>query len=155
MSSPQTAIFLLLPDETGVCSPQASLLTYQLYRQLCLLADLRWSGTLPYRWNFLLEEFGNLTLGENAGRLFSAGRSRNIRAVAVIQDLSQLTARYGKEADTIRFNCGNWVYLHTRDLHTLRELSELCGMRYLPAVGRSDPVASVSDLQLIPIGQAW
>lgn len=155
LDDPKTAIFLLLPDETDTCAVQASLLTCQLYRQLCLLADLRWGGRLPCRWNFLLEEFGNLSLGENAGRLFSAGRSRNIRAMAVVQNLSQLTARYGEtEAQAIRFNCGNWIYLHTRDLQTLRELSELCGTRYLPGARYSGPVASVSDLQRIPMGQA-
>lgn len=155
LDQPKTAIFLLLPDETDACVTQASLLTRQLYRQLCLLSDLRWDGRLPCRWNFLLEEFGNLDLGEDAGRLFSAGRSRNIRATAVIQDLSQLTTRCGEEeAQTIRFNCENWIYLHSRDLRTLRELSELCGTRYLLSLGCSEPVASVSELQRIPMGQA-
>lgn len=155
LDQPKTAIFLLLPDETSACVTQASLLTCQVYRQLCLLSDLRWEGRLPCRWNFLLEEFGNLDLGEDAGRLFSAGRSRNIRAMAVIQDLSQLIARCGaNEARTIRFNCENWVYLHSRDLDTLRELSELCGTRRLLSLGYSEPVASVSELQRIPMGQA-
>lgn len=151
----KTALFLLLPDETSSCTAHASLLVRQVYRQLCLLADLRHGGYLPYRWNFLLEEFGNLKLGEDAGRLFSAGRSRNIRVTAVIQDMSQLTTRCGAdEARTIRFNCGNWVYLHSRDLNTLRELSELCGYRYIVGTGCSEPVASVSALQRIPLGQA-
>lgn len=155
LDQPKTAIFLLLPDETSACVTQASLLTRQVYRQLCLLADLRWEGRLPCRWNFLLEEFGNLDLGADAGRLFSAGRSRNIRAMAVVQDLSQLTARCGaNEARTIRFNCENWVYLHSRDLDTLRELSELCGTRRLLSFGYLEPVASVSELQRIPMGQA-
>lgn len=155
LDRPRTALFLLLPDETSSQVGIASLLTKQVYRQLCLLADLRHAGRLPCRWNFLLEEFGNLDLRQDAARVFSAGRSRNIRVTAVVQDLSQLTARYGaEEAAGIRFNCDNWVYLHSRDLATLRELSELCGTRTFAGAGRSEPVASVSALQRIPMGQA-
>lgn len=155
LDRPRTALFLLLPDETPSQTASASLLVKQVYRQLCLLADLRHEGRLPCRWNFLLEEFGNLDLGQDAARVFAAGRSRNIRVTAVIQNLSQLAARYGaQEAAGIRFNCDNWVYLHSRDLATLRELSELCGTRTFAGSGRSEPVASVSSLQRLPVGQA-
>ncbi len=154
LDRPRTALFLLLPDETSSQVAPASLLVKQVYRQLCLLADLRHKGRLPCRWNFLLEEFGNLDLGQDAARIFAAGRSRNIRVTAVIQNLSQLTSRYGaEEAAGIRFNCDNWVYLHSRDLATLRELSELCGTRTFAGSGRTEPVASVSALQRLPMGQ--
>lgn len=149
------AIFLLLPDESDLWEAHASLLVMQVYQYLCLLSGEYPGGKLPHRFHFLLEEFGNLSLGQGAASLFSAGRSRNIRVTAVIQNFSQLDHRYGKEtADTIRYNCGNWIYLHSRDIQTLELLSSLCGSRTFLREGLSQSVASVGDLQRIPMGQA-
>ena len=149
------AIFLMMPDETEVWQTHASLLLTQVYQYLCLSASDRPDGQLPYTFHFLLEEFGNLDLGSSAAALFSAGRSRRIRVTAVIQNFSQLNHRYGVEtADTIRFNCGNWIYLYTRDLETLQLLSDLCGTRTFLRDGVTRPVASVGDLQRIEQGKA-
>jgi len=149
------AIFLLLPDESDLWEAHASLLVMQVYQYLCLLSGDHPRGRLPHRFHFLLEEFGNLSLGQGASSLFSAGRSRNIRVTAVIQNFSQLDHRYGKEtADTIRYNCGNWIYLHSRDIQTLELLSSLCGTRTFLREGMTQSVASVGDLQRIPVGQA-
>lgn len=151
----RVAIFLLLPDETDIWQAHASLLVTQVYQYLCLLAGEHPGGRLPHRFHFVLEEFGNLALGDAAVSLFSAGRSRNIRVTAVIQNFSQLTHRYGKEtADSIRFNCGNWVYFHTRDMDTLRLLSDLCGTRTYLQEGVTRPTATVGELQRIAQGQA-
>lgn len=151
----RVAVFLLLPDETDIWQAHASLLVTQVYQYLCLLAGEHPGGRLPHRFHFLLEEFGNLALGDAAVSLFSAGRSRNIRVTAVVQNFSQLDHRYGKEtADTIRFNCGNWFYLHTRDMDTLKLLSDLCGTRTYLNEGVTRPTASVGDLQRIQQGQA-
>ena len=148
-------IFLLLPDESDIWQTHASLLVTQIYQYLCLVAAEQADGRLPHRFHFILEEFGNLNLGNSAASLFSAGRSRNIRVTAAIQNFSQLEHRYGRElADVIRYNCGNWVYLYTRDLETLRMLSELCGTRTYLQEGVTRPTASVGDLQRIPQGQA-
>lgn len=151
----RVAVFLLLPDETDIWTPHASLIVTQLYQHLCLCANQQPKGTLRHRFNFILEEFGNLSIGTHASSLFSAGRSRNIRVTAVIQNFAQLEQRYTKEiADTIRFNCNNWIYLYSRDLSTLKELSELCGTCTFIKDGVSRPLASIAELQLIPQGQA-
>lgn len=151
----RTAIFLLLPDETDIWNTHASLLVTQVYQYLCILASGYPGGRLPNRFHFILEEFGNLNLGDSAAAMFSAGRSRNIRVTAVLQNLAQLDQCYGAEVgNAIRFNCGNWIYLYSRDLDTLRQLSELCGTRTYLDKGITRPVASVADLQRIPQGQA-
>ena len=35
--------------------------------------------------------------------------------------------KYGEDADTIRSNCNNWVFLTSRELPLLEEISNLCG----------------------------
>ena len=155
LSDERTAVFLLLPDETDVWNTHASLLVMQVYQQLCMLSTHYPDKKLPHRFNFILEEFGNLYLGHDAAAIFSAGRSRNLRVTAVIQNFSQLEHRYGAAvADTIRYNCNNWIYLHSKDLATLRQLSELCGTYTLLHDGVTRPTASISQLQRIPQGQA-
>ena len=62
----------------------------------------------------------------------------------IIQSKHQLISRYGDEADTIQTNCNNWIYLTSRELKLLEELSTLTG-KTLDDV--SIPVLSVSDLQ--------
>lgn len=60
--------------------------------------------------------------------MISAARSRNIRFHLIIQGLYQLVDKYGQEtAHTIKGNCGNWVFLTSRELPLLEEISALCG----------------------------
>jgi len=61
----------------------------------------------------------------------------------VVQAMSQLRGKYGEDADTIRSNCNNWVYLTSRELELLHELESLCGIN--KATGEA--LISVSQLQ--------
>ena len=59
--------------------------------------------------------------------MIAAARSRNIRFNIVVQSEKQLRSRYIEEADTIKGNCNNWIYLYSREYPTLVEISNLCG----------------------------
>lgn len=153
----KVAIFLLLPDSSDAWNAHASLFIQQFYQQLCRLCTLRHGGRLPHRFNLILEEFGNLSLGSTAGAMFATARSRNIRLTAVIQNFGQLVQRYGQElADTIRYNTPNWIYMYTRELDTLETFSKLCGTRTYAVEGGmvTRPLASSSQLQQLPLGKA-
>ena len=60
----------------------------------------------------------------------------------IVQSKHQLKKRYKEEADTIISNCSNWIFLTSRELELLRELSELCGEK-----ANRTPNISVYDLQ--------
>ena len=73
-----------------------SLLIQQLYREILVIADEH-GGTLPNRVMFYCDEFGTFPKIEGAEAMFSAGRSRKISIVAIIQSFAQLEQKYGKE----------------------------------------------------------
>ena len=50
------------------------------------------------------------------------------RFTFAIQNFSQLNKVYGKDvAETIKGNCGNFIFLITTELAALEEVSKLCG----------------------------
>ena len=75
--------------------------------------------------------------------MLTAARSRNIRFHLVIQSYEQMVDKYGEHiSKTIMDNCGNMIYLHSRELSFLNYISTLCGSN---EYGR--PLLSVSRLQ--------
>ena len=84
--------------------------------------------------------------------MITAARSRQIRMTMIIQNFAQLKQVYGNEdAETIRGNCGNILYLLTGELSALEEISKLCGDK-LVRVGKDKkeetrPLVTVSELQ--------
>lgn len=90
--------------------------------------------------------------------MITAARSRNIRFYLVVQGINQLTSQYGvADADVIKGNCGNWLYLVSKELSILREISELCGTEKIykssGQIGFEKPLISVSRLLKMPFGQ--
>ena len=77
--------------------------------------------------------------------MISAARSRNMRYYLVAQSLHQLKGRYGEDADTIKGNCENWIFLTSKELDLLEEISSLCGS-YFNANGQERRLISVSEL---------
>jgi hypothetical protein len=68
----------------------------------------------------------------------------------IIQNFAQLDDVYGKEeAETIRGNCGNIIYLITTELKALEEISKMCGEVKSKKDDKtaSTPLVTVSDLQ--------
>lgn len=73
-----------------------SLLIQQLYREILVIADEN-GGALKNRVMFFADEFGTFPKIEGAEAMFSAGRSRKISIVAIIQSFAQLEQNYGKQ----------------------------------------------------------
>ncbi|OPZ20390.1 MAG: Conjugal transfer protein TraG [Firmicutes bacterium ADurb.BinA205] len=94
--SEKSAIFIILPEEDQSKYFMVSLLVQQLYREILVIADEK-GGTLDRRVMFYLDEFGTFPKIEGAEAMFSAGRSRKISIVAIIQSFAQLEQKYGKE----------------------------------------------------------
>lgn len=92
----KSAIFIVLPEEDQSKYFMVSLLIQQIYREILVIAD-EYSGSLPNRVMFYLDEFGTFPKIEGAEAMFSAGRSRKISIVAIIQSFAQLEQTYGKQ----------------------------------------------------------
>lgn len=94
--SERSAIFIILPEEDQSKYFMVSLIVQQLYREILVIADEK-GGSLDRRVMFFLDEFGTFPKIEGAEAMFSAGRSRKISIVAIIQSFAQLEQKYGKE----------------------------------------------------------
>ena len=152
----KTAVFLKIHDEKTTYHALATIFVKQAYEALIAVAQTCPGLKLPYRTNFVLDEFANMPALKDVGTMITASRSRNIRFSFAIQNFSQLTQVYGKEvAETIKGNCGNFVYIMSTELAALEEISKLLGDQK-PEKPKKDepappirPLFSVSDLQAL------
>ena len=144
----KTAVFMIVQDEKKTLHPLATIFIKQCYETLIDVAQES-GGKLPYRTNFILDEFANMPPLKDVTTMVTAARSRLIRFTFIIQNYAQLTQVYGKEnAETIKGNC-NITYLISSELGALEELSKLCGEVKSKEKDKtaSTPLVTVSDLQ--------
>ncbi len=145
----KTAVFIVIQDEKKTYHSLVTIFIKQCYETLIDVAQ-ECGGKLPFRTNFLLDEFANMPPLKDVTTMVTAARSRNIRFNFIIQNFSQLTQVYGKEnGDTIKGNCGNIIYLISSELSALEEISKMCGEVKSKEKDKtaSTPLVTVSDLQ--------
>ena len=151
-----TIVYMIIQDEKSTYHPLASTFIKQCYEVLVDVATDN-GGKLKTRTNIILDEFGNLPPIIDMKSIVSAARSRNIRLTLAIQSHKQLESVYEEaEADVIKNNCNNYVYLYGRDLHTLEEISKLCGQKEEQLdVNQFEqkPLISTSQLQHLKDGE--
>ena len=94
--SEKCAVFVILPEEDQSKYFMVSLLIQQLYREILSIADEK-GGTLDKRVMFYCDELGTFPKIDSLEAMFSAGRSRKISIVAIIQSFAQLEQTYGKQ----------------------------------------------------------
>ena len=144
-----TAVFIVIQDEKKTYHSLVTILLKQIYETLIATAQ-KHGGKLPIRTNFLLDEFANMPPLKDVTTMITAARSRQIRFTMIIQNFAQLDSVYGKEdAETLRGNCGNIIYLVTTELKALEEISKMCGEVKSKKDDKtaSTPLVTVSDLQ--------
>lgn len=141
-----SVIYLLLPDEKTGYHNLVSLYIKQSYEYLIYKAQnsINHSNSLGLRVNYILDEFSSLPAISDFPAMITAARSRNIRFNLFLQSKKQLYLKYNEESNTIMSNCENWIYLSSRELDFLKELSELCGNN---SNQNKKPLVSISDLQ--------
>ena len=151
-----TAVFMVIHDEKTTYHALATIFIKQCYETLIDVAQ-ECGGKLPVRTNFILDEFANMPPLKDVTTMVTAARSRQIRFTFIIQNFAQLNDVYGKEdAETIRSNCGNLIYLLTTELAALEEISKLCGEKKSKDKEKtaSTPLVTVSDLQKMKLFEA-
>ena len=108
-ASKRSAIFLILPEEDATKNFMAGLMIQTLSRELFSVADEH-DGKLPNRVVFFCDELGTMPAFDILP-LFSAGRSRRLTLVPIIQSLAQLEKNYGKEgAEILADNCQDTIF---------------------------------------------
>jgi len=105
----KSAIFLILPEEDSTKNFMAGLMIQTLSRELFAVADEN-GGALKNRVVFFCDELGTMPAFDILP-LFSAGRSRKLTLVPIIQSLAQLEKNYGKEgAEIITDNTQDTIF---------------------------------------------
>nr|WP_326183671.1 type IV secretory system conjugative DNA transfer family protein [uncultured Oscillibacter sp.] len=103
------AIFLILPEEDTTKNFMAGLMIQNLSRELFSVADEN-GGKLKNRVVLFCDELGTMPPFDILP-LFSAGRSRRLTLVPIIQSLAQLEKNYGKEGcEIIQDNCQDTIF---------------------------------------------
>ena len=152
----KTAVFIIIHDEKTTYHGLATIFIKQCYETLIDVAQQN-GGKLPYRTNFILDEFANMPPLKDVTTMVTAARSRAIRFTFIIQNFAQLKSVYGNEdAETIKGNCGNLVYLISTELAALEEISKMCGEVKSKDSEKtaSTPLVTVTDLQKLKLFEA-
>ena len=147
----KSAIFLILPEEDSTKNFMAGLMIQNLSRELFTLADEN-SGRLKNRVILFCDELGTMPPFDILP-LFSAGRSRGLTLVPVIQSLAQLEKNYGKEgAEIISDNCQITIFGgFAPNSRTAETLSKALGTRTVMSgsisKGKNDPSRSLQMME--------
>lgn len=106
----KSAIFIVLLEEDTTKYFMVSLFLQQLYREMLTIAD-EYGGKLPNREMLFADEIGTIPKIESMEMMFSAGRSRRISMVPIIQSFAQMEKNYGKEGSKIIIdNCQDILF---------------------------------------------
>ena len=138
----KTALFIITPDEKSAYHKLVSLFVKQSYEYTIYKAMKNQNGKVDIRLNYILDEFGTLPAITDMNSMIAAARSRDIRFVLITQSKHQLIQHYGNDAQTIISNCNNWIFLTSREIELLQDISMLCGEDE-----KQKPNMSVFDLQ--------
>ena len=150
-ASEKSAIFLILPEEDTTKNFMAGLMIQNLSRELFAVADEN-GGKLKNRVVLFCDEFGTMPPFDILP-LFSAGRSRRLTLVPIIQSLAQLEKNYGKEGcEIIQDNCQDTIFGgFAPNSQTAEVLSKALGSRTVlsgsVSRGKTDPSQSLQMME--------
>ena len=147
----KSSIFQILPEEDQTKNFLAGLMIQTLSRELFSVADEH-DGKLPCRVVFFCDELGTMPAFDILP-LFSAGRSRRLTLVPIIQSLAQLEKNYGKEgAEILTDNCQDTIFGgFAPNSQTAEVLSKALGNRTVLSGsisrGKNDPSQSLQMIE--------
>lgn len=150
-ASQKSAIFLILPEEDPSKNFMAGLMIQTLSRELFAVADEN-GGRLKNRVVLFCDELGTMPAFDILP-LFSAGRSRRLTLVPIIQSLAQLEKNYGKEgAEIIQDNVQDTIFGgFAPNSQTAEVLSKALGSRTVLSGsisrGKNDPSQSLQMIE--------
>ena len=150
-ASEKSAIFLILPEEDATKNFMAGLMIQNLSRELFSVADEN-GGKLKNRVVLFCDELGTMPPFDILP-LFSAGRSRRLTLVPIIQSIAQLEKNYGREgAEIIQDNVQDTIFGgFAPGSQTAEVLSKALGSRTVlsgsVSRGKNDPSQSLQMIE--------
>lgn len=147
----KSAIFLILPEEDQTKHFMAGLMIQNLSRELFSVADEN-GGKLKNRVVLFCDELGTMPPFDILP-LFSAGRSRRLTLVPIIQSLAQLEKNYGREgSEIVQDNCQDTIFGgFAPNSQTAEVLSKALGSRTVMSGsvsrGKNDPSQSLQMME--------
>ena len=126
----KTALFIGVHDEKATYYPFVTMLINQAYEEVVKTARQEEKQRLSIPINIIWDEFGISPALNNIDNMLSAMRFRGVRMTMVVQDLSQIDEKYGKDiAKSIKNNVMNIVYLLAGEKETLEYISYRAGYK--------------------------
>ena len=124
---PKTALFVMYDDADNSKNFISNVFYKQLFAFLFHKSREFAHQSLPVKIRFFLDDFKNVTIPGFDDYLATA-RSRNLSVCIMLQDESQLRAKYKDNAPSIIGNCATYLLTGTTDLTMAKEASERFNM---------------------------
>lgn len=128
------AYFLILPDQHDTYRFLSSLFFTYLFIDLVELADSQVTGRLKVPVNLIMDEFVNIGTIPDFDKKIATVRSREIRTMMILQDITQLQNYYERSWQSIMSNCTTWVGLGFNDLETASYFEKRSGVATISVV---------------------
>lgn len=134
----KTALFVIVSDTDRSKNWLAGIFYCQLFDVLCHYADTQTPNhRLPFHVRFILDDFVCTARIPDFDYKMAMIRSREISAIVVIQDETQLEKEYWKAANGIIANCDSYVFLGSSNIDSCDTAARRLG----------DPDVSGSDIR--------
>ena len=133
------AYFCLVPDSHDTFRFIVSLFFSMFFTNLISYADQKCKGALPIPVNFLLDEFPSIGHLPDWDRKMATIRKRNINAIMIFQNITQIQNLYDTTWVTILSNCATMLSLGINDGDTADMWSKRIGDTTIQAQTEQHP----------------
>lgn len=137
MGERKQAVFAVIPDNDGTFNYIVGMLYTCAFQALYYQADKVHQGALPVPVRLMMDEFCNVSLPDDFGKLQATMRSRNIMSTIVLQNISALKALFKDDWEGLMGNADTLVYLGGNEQSTHKYISEMLGKETLDTRNRS------------------
>ena len=127
MGDRKQAVFAIIPDNDGTFNYLVGMLYTCAFQALYYQADKVHQGALPVPVRLMMDEFCNVSLPDDFGKLQATRRSRNIMSTIVLQNISALKALFKDDWEGLMGNADTLVYLGGNEQSTHKYISEMLG----------------------------
>lgn len=121
------AVFCVIPDNDSTFSFLVGMLYTCTFQSLYYRADKLHQGGLPVPVRLMMDEFCNVALPDEFGKIQATMRSRNIMSTIILQNISALKALYKNEWEGLLGNADTVLYLGGNEQSTHKYISEMLG----------------------------
>ncbi|WP_418506339.1 VirD4-like conjugal transfer protein, CD1115 family [Dysosmobacter sp.] len=137
MGERKQAVFAIIPDNDGTFNYIVGMLYTCAFQSLYYQADKVHQGALPVPVRMMMDEFCNVSLPDDFGKLQATMRSRNIMSTIVLQNISALKALFKDDWEGLIGNADTLLYLGGNEVSTFKYISEILGKETLDTRTRS------------------